>query len=335
MIKNVNLKKKKYKQKKENLVEKMKQNYICLCSLSMIGIVLSHRAIASHKIIKEFYKILLFPICLFCSFFQIKILGKVIITQMDLVVTNKCTLKCTNCNHLVPYYQNPQNISKEVIINNLEQLFKIVYRIDRIVILGGEPMLHYDLDEIVTYCLLQRRLKSIVIVTNGTILPKYIDFDNYRDSKITFSISDYGKYSYQKDQLVKECKDRNINYSLEEELIWRDFGSVDNRERSKAELKQVYKKCIVTKFCKSLMDNEFHVCPRSSNGTRMGAVPKKDEDYVDIYNGSIKELRKKFLKLYTVKYIEACNYCDGLSLHSPIITAAIQIDGNNNEKKFD
>lgn len=91
------------------------------------------------------------------------------IENVDYHITDKCNLKCVSCNHFCPLV--PDSVSHksiEQIEKDLTALSKFRNYIRMITLLGGEPTLHPQLEEII---ILTRKLfpsNQIYITTNGT-----------------------------------------------------------------------------------------------------------------------------------------------------------------------
>lgn len=90
-------------------------------------------------------------------------------------VADHCNLNCKGCVHFSPLVKEPQFMDYEVMKADLIQLHKKVELIDKIHILGGEPLLNKELYRFV------RLVKEIYpytetsIVTNGLLLDKMSD----------------------------------------------------------------------------------------------------------------------------------------------------------------
>ena len=178
-------------------------------------------------------------------------------------------------------------------------------------LLGGEPLLYPNLYEILDYISKQNKIRRATI---GTLLIKDSNVINIlKNSKFDVFISNYGKISRKKDELIKQLEENNIKYEIKnEDYLWDDYGDLECRNRNKFALKKQFLDCKVT--CTSLYEEKLHHCPRSSHGTKLNKIPLKQEDYIDLLNENIRkdELKKKiynFFYKYT-PYVEACNYCD-------------------------
>lgn len=89
--------------------------------------------------------------------------------HLDLNVIEHCNNRCVSCNHAspfaLPWFANPETVKRD-----LESLKKVC-RVGFIAVLGGEPLLHNLLPEIIEVCSESGLSKTIKLVTNGWLLP--------------------------------------------------------------------------------------------------------------------------------------------------------------------
>ena len=106
---------------------------------------------------------------------------------------------------------------------------------------------------------------------------------------------------------------------------WMDYGNVKKRNRTEKELKRQFSRC--HSVCKSLVNGEVHICPRSSHGTDLGIIKGNERDYLDLLDDSVSISRKKKMlhNLFKKKYIMACDYCDYGTKFSKRVKVAEQI----------
>ena len=244
------------------------------------------------------------------------------IDYVELVVTTKCTLKCKNCANLMYRYHKPYNVDREIIIKSIDKLFACADRVETFRILGGEPFcnpeLKYILNRIPT-----EKTKNIVIVTNGTIVPT----DNallgiLKVKNIMVEISDYGKYSFNKEKLINTLIENNIKYQVESHKVWYDYGDIVKYDRSKKDLERQFLYCNIN--CKSILNGKLYYCPRSAHGTDLNIL--KNENYVDLINNNDKTNRKEIKKLmFTNKSLDACKYCKYATKECGIVDVAEQL----------
>src|SRR5215467_6531659 len=83
-------------------------------------------------------------------------------------VTHKCNLDCSYCTQ-----KEPDVFSDELdTAGTLEVLRKIRKESDSIVVTGGEPTLRADIEEIVERARWRNKFRSVLLITNGTLLDR-------------------------------------------------------------------------------------------------------------------------------------------------------------------
>lgn len=91
--------------------------------------------------------------------------------NLTLYVTNRCNANCRHC-----FYKSELNIKREEL--SLEQIRKIAkslrYRLQTLMISGGEPFLRDDIVEICRIFLQENKTRRITIDTNGMLINKII-----------------------------------------------------------------------------------------------------------------------------------------------------------------
>ena len=258
----------------------------------------------------------------------LNLIGKELnISYIEVVLTTFCTLNCKGCSALMPFYNKRKNYDLDVIIKSLDTLTESVNSVQKLRLLGGEPLLYPNIEELIKYTSKNDKIKNVIIVTNGTLLLSDELIELLKDNKFGVYISDYGEISIKKDELVNQLKSNNIRCELKNEKSkWRDYGDLECRNRTKRKLKKQFSKCEIN--CSSIFDGKLFYCPRNSHGTNLKKIPLRNEDYIELYNNTLdkKQLRKKlyhFFYKYT-PYIEACNYCDAGTDNLKMINAGEQ-----------
>ena len=237
--------------------------------------------------------------------------GELNIKRMDLVLTSRCTLRCSKCANLMQYYSKPEDVEFGTIIKSMTNLLNVVDAIGQVYVLGGEPFLYKKLGEIIDFLKIQRKIKEIIIVTNGTLCPNDDNlWKKLSDKNVKIHISNYGELSRKKHDILDKCKKYYINCDVDEVNTFYDTGSMKRRNRSEQELNKVFIDCSTQ--CRSLYNGEFHFCPRSAHGVDLGLIPQRAVDYVDLINVKNTKLLKDELCDFINRktYIEACDFCD-------------------------
>ncbi len=117
--------------------------------------------------------------------------GKIKTRMLQINVVNHCNLSCRGCAHASP------TIKKDVMdIQKLEEdltLLSTFFRSKKLTILGGEPLLHPDLETIIKKARKTNIAEKIQIVTNGVLIKKIEEENKGRES--IFSLIDKIKIS--------------------------------------------------------------------------------------------------------------------------------------------
>ena len=71
--------------------------------------------------------------------------GNLNFTRLQYVVSERCTLRCRDCTHLMQYYRSPKNVNLESYKEAFDRIVRISDNISEIRILGGEPFINPDM----------------------------------------------------------------------------------------------------------------------------------------------------------------------------------------------
>lgn len=254
-----------------------------------------------------------------------------IIEHLEVVVTEKCTLRCKDCANLMQYYNKPENISKDEIIPYLDRLIQCVDYIVELRFLGGEPFLAESLIDLIKHYLECNKIGRIGIYTNGTVMPKSDLVQMLKNEKVAVHISDYGKISRRIKEIEEIFKRDNVNYYIQKYDKWYDLGSLDKRNYTFEEAEELYNICLSSK-CRTFYRGKLYGCPRAAHGEKLGFFTNGYGDIVDFREGkSTDKLITELKEFLNRRCLNACLYCDGLSARSNEIKAALQV--NNKSSK--
>ena len=265
--------------------------------------------------------------CFFTSIFkQLKIFNykSLYYEYLEIPITTKCSLFCKHCSNLIPCYKKRFDYDVNDLIRSIKEFLNCVEQIVYVRVLGGEPFLSANLCDVLKVLLRSDKIQRIEVVTNGTIVPSDRRIIRLlRNKRIIVCISKYPMVDYEK--VVKFLKGNNIKYRVDNMSYWMDYGDTTERGKSYKELKKQFSKC--HSVCKSLVNGQVHLCPRSSHGTDLGIIKDNSDDYVDLLdeNLSIDDKKKKLIELSRKKCIKACDYCIYGTKESKKISVAEQI----------
>jgi organic radical activating enzyme len=255
---------------------------------------------------------------------------KFFIRGLDVVITERCSLKCRDCSNLMPYYENPKNYDTETLNKNIENLCSKIDKIGEVRIIGGEPFMNKEIHLIVKSLLINDKIDNVVIYTNATIMPTEEQFKILKNSKVSFYISNYGKLSGRYLELCNLLLKNNIPY-IDAKIKWTDCSKINFNNRTDVENQNIFDNCCV-KNLTTLLNNKLYRCPFFANADCLKAIPHFKEDCLDLSMNISKEEIKKYL--LNKKFIKVCNYCNGRSFNDEEIESNIQIKNSISYTKY-
>ena len=242
------------------------------------------------------------------------------IRSVDLVITEKCTLKCKDCANLMQFFVSPKNIDHDLIMAGILALAKSCRSINEVRLIGGEPFVNKEIYKIIERLLEIENISSIVIYTNGMVPLKREYLPLLKNSKIQFSVTDYADIGVDISATKTFLEEMDISHRVHPPEHWTDSGRIEDFRRTPEELEALFAKCC-GKNLFTLVEDRLYRCPFAANADSLGAVPEDDRNSVSV-NGTKTELRRY---LSETKFLPACNYCVGRSFDAPEIIPAVQV----------
>ena len=259
------------------------------------------------------------------------------IIYCDLIITTCCTYKCKECIQLVPYVQHPQIINISEIKKNVDSAFSHVDRYFEYHIVGGEPLLHPDLSEIVNYIgrNYRKQIDTIVLVTNGTILPKQDVLNALSNWHVRIEISDYQKSAAapkgQKiERLISLFEQHNISYKIRPMDLWMSYKGNTEEKPSESQLLHFISDCPCVQKTLAFYQNRAYICSRACTAEMAGLVDFDPANSLPLI-GEKEDLRRKLLT-FTIGITDSgsipyCQFCYSRTpIFERIVPAAEQMN---------
>lgn len=243
--------------------------------------------------------------------------GKIFLKQFEVIVTNKCSLKCKKCAAGIQYFQNPLNLEAKEIIKDYGRMLELIDWVDRVVVMGGEPFLYENLDDVLEGIYQNTKTKekvgAIKIITNGTIVPKDTTLKTMSKYGTIVWISNYGKQSRNISELIRCLRKNKIDYSVMPILEWSDVIQLNKVMTVQTEevLKYRRKNDCVTR-CRTIANGRFYLCSLLKTMDCLKINPFSITDYIDLYDESAREKMRDMLDL-DKPLPQACSFCTGCS----------------------
>lgn len=245
---------------------------------------------------------------------------KLTVQSVDLMITEKCSMKCRDCSNLMQYYEHPENADLAQMFAMIDGLCDKMDEIYEFRVIGGEPFMHKELHTVVAYVAAKSNVQKVSIFTNATIVPREHQWDALQHSKVRLFITDYDELSRNRQRLVSELEQRGIAYVSEKANGWTDCASLEKHNRTVVENQAIWAQCCAKNLA-TLADGRLYRCPFAANAHKLSGVPDYRGDYLSVDGASRDDIRHY---LRGKSYLETCDHCNGRSYGDPVITPGIQ-----------
>lgn len=246
--------------------------------------------------------------------FRQKICRRFDVPYIECFITTKCNLKCKHCSNLIPYIEKRKHMPFVDFKRDLDTFLAQIDRLYRLKIHGGEVFLHPELCDIIVYADGLKKIKSIRIATNGTILPSEKVLKTLAKSKVVVQISDYPIFSGKVEQTIKMFEAHGVKYVFLQGQKWQNMGEIKKRATNR------FESCSISR-CTSLYRGKIYICSRAAMMEEQGC---HFYDGIDIASDK-KDFRAEILRLYRGAHSKACFYCDGDTEFAKEIPAGEQL----------
>ena len=249
---------------------------------------------------------------------------ELVLPYLPLYLTTRCTLNCEKCNNLMPlFHGNAYDFSWETLKESFTHILSLLKELIFCELVGGEPFLNADFEKILEFIMQQDKIRQIIVVTNGTVIPSDSVIEKLRESKAIVRISDYGLFE-KMSQLVAKLDKAGVNIRIQQDMKWNDPGGINKRGKSHEELYHQYNCCEFSLKCKYLCEDKLFTCARAASLYRLGITDAKG----DVLTISQETQKEDILAFYLHDYGDICDFCDLWSVHGGReIPAAIQVGG--------
>lgn len=305
-----------------------KKNYIVIVATS------AYEEVKKELIKKGFGEnVDFFDYFVFLQIYQMYKNNKLYSRRLDISLTERCTLKCKKCNMFMPYFKNPTDLNKKEILRDIDNYFNIVDYLESFNLLGGEPFLYKELDEIIHYVgeKYRKRIEHFKIFTNGTIMPNDELLKLFKLYDMEIQISDYTDvvpYNKKMEEIIKKLTEQQIKNYILKSSEWGDFGFPENPNQIEDHNLIAYFEACKAPF-RGLYKNRVYFCHLETSAIRAGMFEDFENDYFDLEQNDV-DVKKKFLEFdfgfSEEGAIQFCKKCRGCyPLNKLFVPAAEQV----------
>lgn len=238
-----------------------------------------------------------------------------LLRSVTIFITSVCSLRCRECSSFTPYIETSRHYDAAGILKSLDVILNVFGSLERVTLLGGEPLLHPELKEILCRINHEDRIELVTAVTNGTVLPKREALLEMKNPKFIMRISDYGKLSSKLPELLKSLGENHIKYEHTNYTYWNKNSKIGKLDETEEELTNKFSKCVAS-LSVYIINNKLFCCNNAAVLCENGVVPPSKDNFVDLSNPDSEALKKEIIEYYRrmlqCRPVDACRYCSGL-----------------------
>ena len=182
-------------------------------------------------------------------------------------LADHCNMNCCGCSHFSPLAE-PRFADFETFQRDLEVLARLFRSVRTIRLMGGEPLLHAQVDRFLACA---RRLfpqSRIHLVTNGLLLAGMPDrfWRICRENHIVLSMTIYPPMKAHANECVEACRENGVRWTLSQT----DQFCVWLNKRGDSRVNETFLRCRKNLYCPVLKDGQIYTCATAA--------------YVDLFN---------------------------------------------------
>jgi len=253
------------------------------------------------------------------------------VKYIDVVVTERCSMKCKDCANLMQYYVNPKDSDMDLLLCSIDILMRCIDHICEFRVLGGEPFVNRQIHRVIDRLVSYDCADSVVIYTNATIIPRGENLSCLKRKKVKLDITNYVNVgeSRNHDKLVKTLEAEGIAYVTHVATFWTDSGTIRHNWKTESELKTQFMNCCVGDVL-NLLNGKLYRCPFSANAHNLNAIPFNPDDILELKEEAedLPALKAKIASMRGRQgkkpYLAACAYCGGRDYSTPYVPAGVQ-----------
>jgi len=231
----------------------------------------------------------------------------------EINIVDHCNISCLGCSHFSPVAE--ERISPlEIVKSDLQRMSELTAQnVDEIHILGGEPLLHPDINDILITAREAFPNTIISVITNGILLFKQDEtfWKVCKNNKITIEVTKYPiELDYEK--MIKMVESWGITFKFHsytgkaKKTLFKMPLDIDGKQNAN----ESFSNCTLANRWIALMDGRMYTCQIAPNAFHFNkkfgtTMELEDGDYLDIYK--INNINEILEFLATPKPF--CKYC--------------------------
>lgn len=229
--------------------------------------------------------------------------GKPYVPYIEVHLCDHCNLNCKGCGHFSPLVKGEVFADVNQFERDLQELSKKI-SLGRMRLMGGEPLLHKDVNKFMAIARKYFPKTELRLVTNGILLPTMPEefWQTAKDNDIRIDISVYPPVKDKFETYLSLLKKHKVKFGASHDCEYFYNSTNSNGDSNIAE---AFKNC-ESNVCHNLWNSKLYTCPicfKKYFYEYFNQVPENIEG-LDIYSLSGEEIRDGLSKP-----IAQCRYC--------------------------
>jgi organic radical activating enzyme len=248
------------------------------------------------------------------SFLSSILPGKLWVLSLEIPAVQHCNLRCAACDHAAPLLPEAF-VSPDQLRDDLERLSQHM-RVGEFRILGGEPLLHPNLGDLIEVARQSNISRRICLVTNGVLIHTLAPVLWKSLDRLWVTFYPGIRTGMSQAEIRQRCKDYRVKFTP---VIIDHFQQLllDKYNDDEKLVKTIFQKCAKAQrwHCYTILNGYFFRCATAPQTKIRLAMAGKDYpgyhmDGLDIQDRTILRGRLKDYA-FSKQPLEACHYCLG------------------------
>ncbi|HEY4654296.1 MAG TPA: hypothetical protein VIH22_07265 [Cyclobacteriaceae bacterium] len=227
---------------------------------------------------------------------------------MELIIVDHCNIACRQCNHgspVIPKWNaDPSDVARDLGI--LSKVFKPAF----LKLIGGEPLLHPNLPEVIRAARNSGITNHFLLVTNGILLDRASD--DLWSLIDEIEISGYEASALSEDLLsraMRRAEEHGVSFTLNHFSDFRRTFTVRRTENDEL-VGKIFRACKIANVwgCYALYKGRIYRCPQSMYVPALAGIDVTEGIAV---NDSATFRDELFAFLTSTEPLMSCRYCVG------------------------
>lgn len=259
--------------------------------------------------------------------------NKCVLSKIDTVITSRCTLRCRNCNLFIGYANHHADMKFKDLKKSFDIFFDSVDYVYEYTLLGGEPFLHDELDQILSYLMenYSDRIGKVNLISNGTVMPRENVLKLMKEYEMTVHISDYTQsVNYRKKlaEVIKAFSQKGIEYYVIPNNTWKDVKYP--REEYQTDNPRIHM-LLCGHSTHSVANGKLYWCDPAFAAECFMGFESKEGDFLDMvankrnyskYDATLNIIKYLLGDVNERGYMSICEKCAGVGRDNNIIVPA-------------